>query len=275
MKRALTLIACVAICSAMTVSCKNNKKSQNIEPTQEEIQQQKQELADTVWAEIDALAERYIDASKKSFRLQVMELTDAEKMLKPDYLLDLSVANNLVTKSQKISALAIYIIDAGLRKIYDMPTNDIKETIAKIAAEVDFPIDMEYTLSNSPVSEKTKGRYEVFKERGELATFWQFEYAIISEIDYIIANNPDLYFSKITEEQWQSFYTRKQSRMEPIKELAKYDQEKAQVYDFINQNRIFTSQEDRDHFNQTKDTAKQYCIDNKEIFISRRNALLE
>jgi len=56
-----------------------------------------------------------------------------------------------------------------------------------------------------PLSEKIKKEYEACRERGDLAYFWQFQYAIMIETGYIIAHNPELFFSKITEEQWQAF----------------------------------------------------------------------
>lgn len=266
---ALAMVAALSI-----VSCKcNSKKTQK--PTQEEVQQQKQALADSVLADIDALTEQYIDASSKSFRLQVMQLTDEEKLLKPDYLLDPSVANNLVTRSQKINALAIYIVEAGIRRIYDMPIDNVKESIAKLAVDLNYPIDLDYSISNSPVSEKTKARYDAFKQRGDMVSFWQFEYALVCEIDYIVANNPNLFFNKITEEQWQSFYQRKLSRMKPIEDLAQYDEEMAQLYDYITRNRVLATQKERDLNNQTKESAKQFRIANKDKYIARRNALLQ
>jgi len=83
------------------VSCKNNnKKTQSKNPSQEEVQEMKQALADSVLAEIDAFADQYSDAASKAFRLQAMELTDDEKQVKPDYLLDPSLVSKFVTKSQ-------------------------------------------------------------------------------------------------------------------------------------------------------------------------------
>ncbi len=102
------LIALAMLAVLTMVSCKNNnKKAQSQDPTQEEVQEMKQALADSVLAEIDAFVDEYIDASSKSFKIRDLELTENEKSVRPDYLLDPSVANNLVTRSQKINALVI------------------------------------------------------------------------------------------------------------------------------------------------------------------------
>jgi len=133
MKRTLTLIALVAICCAMMVSCKNTKTT---EPTPEEIQAQKVALADSVLAEIDAFADEYMLASDNAFFIADYELTEEEKLVKPDYLLEPSFANTLVTKSQKVNALAFYLADIQVRKLYDMPMEEAKEVIAKLAIEL-------------------------------------------------------------------------------------------------------------------------------------------
>ncbi len=271
MKRTPSIIALVAICATMAISCKNKAN----EPTPEEIQAQKVALADSVLAEIDALVDQYCDASSKAFRLQAMELTDIEKMVKPDYLLDPSLSGTFVTKSQKFNALVIYIIEDGIRKIYDMPREDGQEAIAKLAAELNYPFDTDFSVSDQPVSQKTKARYDAFKDRGELASFWQFEIALIAEIDYIISHNPDLFFSKISEEQWQQYYHRKTTRLQAIEKLAKYDDEVALLLEFRNKYRISSSDQEIEIVNQSKESAKQFRIANKDKFIAKRNALLQ
>jgi len=276
MRKSYILFAVAIIAAITMVSCKNNsKKSQSQKPTPEEVREKKQALADSVLADIDEYAEMYADAASKSFRLQAMELTDEEKMLKPDYLLDASFATNLVTKSQKINALVIYIIEDGVRKIYDMPREEVQEVIAKLAADVNFPFETSYMVGDSPVSDKIRARYNALKERGELSIFWQFESVLIEELDYIICQNPDLFLSKITDEQWREYYVRKSSRIKALEELAKYDDEAAQLMEFRRKYRISTSDEERERLNQTVASAKQSRIANKEKFIARRNALLQ
>jgi len=272
MKRILLLLAFVAIYAAMTVSCRNTNTA---EPNQEEIQQQKQILADSLLADMDVLVDQYCDASLNAFRLQAMELTDAEKMVKPDYLLDPSLAGTFVTNTQKFNALVIYIIEDGIRKIYDMPRNDVQEAIAKLAAGLNYPFDAEFSVSDLPVSKKTKARYDAFKERGDLASFWRFEVVLIAEIDYVIANNPDLFFSKISEEQWQQYYLRKTTRLQALEKLEKYDEESALLLEFRNKYRISSSDQERETVNQSKESAMQFRVANKDKFIAKRNALLQ
>jgi len=269
MKRTFQFFALVAICSAMMVSCKNTKTT---EPTPEEIQAQKVALADSVLAEIDAFANEFIQTFENGFRISKFELTDAEKMVKPDYLLDLSFANTLVSKSQKVNALGMYVADFGVRVVYDMPLDEAKEVIAKLAVELSINVNTDFEM---PLSEKIKKEYEGCKERGELAYFWQFRNAIIIETGYIIAQNPELFFSKITEEQWQAFVKRTNEKNKAMRELAKYDEEMTAVLDIFNKNRALSSDEEKAKVSASIESEKQFRLANKDKFIAQRNALLQ
>jgi len=58
------------------------------------------------------------------------------------------------------------------------------------------------------LSGKLSRVYENCRKNGELAFFWQYCCATLIESGYILANNPELFFGKITEEQWQNFEVR-------------------------------------------------------------------
>jgi len=275
MRKSYILIALAMVAALTIVSCKNNKKSKNQEPTQEEVQEMKQALADSVLTYIDDCVEKLCDATSKSFRIKTMELTDAEKMVKPDYLLDPSIAATLVTKTQKVNALAIYATELGVRKIYDMPQEETKEALAKLAVEVNHPTDMDFLTSDIPVSEKIKREYEICKERGDLAYFWQFQFAVMSEMSYLVSQNPELFYSKITDEQWQAFSSRFITSINVIESLAKYDEDMSELLEFRNKYYPYVSTAEMNKINQDKEISKQFHITNKDKYIARRNALLQ
>jgi len=277
MKTKIILIALAILAALSMVSCKNNnKKTQSQELSQEEVQEMKQALTDSVLTYIDGCVEKLCDATSKSFRIQTMKLTDAEKSVKPDYLLDPTVAETLVTKEQKVNALAIYSIELGIRKIYDMPQEETKAAIAKLAVEVNHPIDIDFlTNDTTTTAEKIKREYEICKERGDLAYFWQFQYAIVSEMSYVVSSNPEIFFSKITEEQWQEFISRFWTIVNTVEKLADYDDDLSQLWKFRNKYNTQSSDEQTKLVNQTKETAKQFRIANKDKYIARRNALLQ
>jgi len=222
---------------------------------------------------IDALFEAYSSASDNSFRMKNILLSDKEKLIKPDYLLDLSVAKTLVNKSQKLFALAIYSEESVIRRAYDMPMEEVKNTMAKLAAEVNYldPSDIE---NDAPVSEWIRKEYEACRVRGELTYFWQFQYALLVEIDYLLAQAPDILFSRISEEKWLYSRARVKYTYEAIQALSEYDEEVAVLYKEIQSKPKYSSIEEFDAANRTIEEAKQFRIANKDKFIARRNALL-
>jgi len=274
MKKSYILFVLTMVAALTTVSCNcSSKKSQ--EYTQEEVQEMKQALADSVLAQIDSFAEEYFAASETSFFTRSFELSEKEKVVKPDYLLNLTEANDLVTKSQKINALAIYLVDLGVRTIYDMPLDETKEVIAKLAVELNHPTDVIANIENVPVTENIKKEYENCRERGDLAYFWQFQDGIITETNYIISQTPELYFSKITEEQWQAYVKRTNEIYKTMRELAKYDKEMAVVLEMFNKNKVISSPEEFAKVTTSIESEKQFRIANKDNFIAKRNALLQ
>jgi len=277
MKTKHILIALAMLAALTMVACKNNnKKTQAQEPTQEEVQEMKQALADSVLAKIDAIVNQFYDANSKKFTFRSMELTDKEKAVKPDYLLDPSEVNNLVSKSQKINALGFLMVDLGVRYLYDMPVDEAREAIAKLALEVNLTDDyLSATENQKDFSILAKKMYNSCLANNELPAFWQYNFAGSVEFCYIFAQNPKLYFSKITEKEWQSFFTQVLLTIDALKELAPYDPEIAQVLELRNKNRAFESDQARDQVLSTLQSTQDFFIDNKDKYIARRNALLQ
>lgn len=273
MRKSYIFIALVMVAILSTVSCKNRNSNQ--EPTTEDVQEQKVALSDTVLAKIDSLAINYFDAKDGAFTIFNRVLTDANVMEKPDYLLDPSVANTLVTGSQKINAMAIYCIDYAVRKVYEMPVEETKEAIAKLSLDLGHFISTDEYDSGEPISSLISKAYQRHKEDGILNSFWQLEYAMLAEMDYVIASAPGLFFFKISDEQWVNTAKAWGELLAAIAELAQYDEEMAALLEGYNEMNIITSEEDIVKFSSSKASAKQFYIDNYDKIAARRNALLQ
>jgi len=273
MKKNYLFVAMATLAALTVLGCKNGNKSQ--ETAQEEIQEQKLEVADSVLAMIDEFEAEFVKQSDNAFRIsELLSLTDSEKLLKPDYLLDPSAADNFVTRSQKINALAYYTLECGVRDAYDMPLDEVKEVIAKLSLELNIPIDLEYFKSDAPESEKISSTYELCKQRGDIAAFWQFHCAFIFHTDYIIASNPKLYIPKISEEGLKQFNLRLEYVNDAATALAPYDQEMAALLKEIKEWDLLAEPSDWDEAFATESTTAQFYIVNKQAIIDRRNRML-
>jgi len=227
-------LAIVAVLSM--VSCRNRVKHPAlIEPSPEEIEAEKSALADSVLAKIDACFEVFKNESDKGIRFNALDLSEQEKLVKPDYLLEPSFANTLVTRKQKVAAFAIYIVELGVRSAYGMPVKDVKDVIAKLALDVDHPIDFDLLNSDTPPSESLKETYEICKERGDVAYFWLFHNALILEINYLLSCNPELFFSKFTDAEIASTQESIKSVINAFQALSSCDGEMSRIWGIMSQ----------------------------------------
>lgn len=273
MKKLPLFIALAVLATLSMVSCNNNKKDYSKRNMRKEIQEQKEALADSVLAQIDALADSYIRATENGFNFSDLELAEKEKNVKPDYLLDPSEVNKLVTKSQKVNALAIYTLELSVRQIYGMPVAATKEAITKLTLDLNHPIDRKSKIGDELTSEKIRSNYNACKEMGELEYFWQFHNALLRETDYLLAKDPDLYLNHITEDelcafnqQWVDFYY-------AISLYAKYDDDMAKIYNTFSINDMSVDAILANYSNIK--TAKETYRSNKFQFVEKRNALLQ
>lgn len=236
MKKIYALITIATAFAFLMTSCQGDEQKTS---TQNNIKKsiQEQTLADSVITKLEKIATKYIKNTDSTPLQSFAKLTNEDKMVKPDYLLDPAEASKFITKKQKVNGLAIYSVDYFIRQIFDMPLNETKEAIAKLAAEVNHPIDFETTINwgENLSTEKVKKLYNLCKERGELTYFWQYENAVIREIDYLLAKNPN-FFGKLSEKEWQAHLAQWATIKEALGTLAEYDDEMKQAAELANIN---------------------------------------
>jgi len=265
MKKTLLLIALAMIAVLSAVSCKNNKKASSSE--NDVIEEQKTVFAEDVLATVDEYAAALELQASNGFEIN---LSEAEKMAKPDYLIDPAIVNGLVTKTQKVNALAFLSFDRIIRVAYDMPVAETDEAITKLAVDINFPINNE-----ADASEIIKKQYEAFKERGEIQCFWQYYFALYVDACYICSQNPDLFFAKHSEDDFFAFDEQWISVKECIKYLANYDSEMAALEKFMNDTAIVKSEDEAAVVFSSAESAKEVFKTKAAEIKARRDALLQ
>lgn len=271
------LFIALAMVAAMTVSCKNNnKRIENNDATEKVVEAAKTILTDDVLATIDEYGQIYLDECG-NYDIQkfiTSHLTDEEKMVKPDYLLDPAQTSGLVTKSQKFAALAILSAEGTIREAYGMPVEKLVEAKVHLALDLNYPVNTD-ELKDWKTSDKIRRLYEVCKERGELVYFWQLNSAFMTEFLYLMVCNPDLFINNITDEQWSSFKKRYDSFLRTVRILAEYDEEMATIMNIIKETSSVSSDEEVSEIFATKESGIHRLLEDKDKYIARRNALLK
>ena len=277
MKKYIPFIV-LAMVAAMTASCKNNNKKANeaTDATAEVVEAAKAILADDLLATLDEIGESLVsDFNMFNVTGHIAEqLTEKERLVRPDYLLNPSEVNNMVTRSQKISALGCLICERPIRLAYGLQLNETDEAIGRLMVDLNYHISVK-EIEDKPIYEIVKEEYEDYKERGELPFFWQFNFSIVNDALFIISQNPDVFFRDITEEQYNSFENRYVSCIKAVSELAKYDQEVAIAFKAFEENMVNNNLEEAVKAFGSFDGAKQQITEAKETIAAHRAALLK
>lgn len=270
MKKYFSFIA-LALCAVLAISCGNNRSAKNSKGKlgKTEVAEAEIKLADNVLASIDSLAEAYgqIDA-ESAVEVILSRLTEEQKLVKPDYLLDPSLTKDLLSHRQRVNALAILVTERPVRVAYDMPVEEVDKAIASLAAYLNHPLSF-LDIDTLTVSQKIKMTYESCREESMQCYFWQFNAAIQSNIFYLISCNCDRFFDNVTPEQYKAFTSRFLTTRKAAYELSEYDPEIASALAFQEKNWGFASVEEaeaalsdietgRKTFKERKDDYRKY-----------------
>jgi len=271
MKKLLSLAALVAICSLLTVSC----KSTNNQMTAEEAQAQKVEYGEEIMAVIDSLVNDWVTLTAGSSRPINLIFTEKEKMVKPDYFFDPKCIDTLVTRDQKVCALAMLVVDRPLLLAYDMPVEESDAAIVKLVADINFPITKEELDNNDGevISQNMAAVYKSFKEAGDLYTFWLFHAQTINEIEYIIAQNPELYLLKVPAKDWKCFNTVWDLYCAAAHTLAPYDPEMAKLNELLHRDCVYVEGYTCEVYDHYETAIPFYHIAKDQIEFRRNNML--
>ena len=221
-------IFAVAIAAMTFAACGGNKTAQNGEQTDSVKSFEQEQIEASIKMHFDSLASEV----GKLKQLPVVTkdggivLTDEEKQVKPDYLLNPAVSDNAMTLSEKYRVLSALEVDKEVSKLYEMPLDEYEKVITKLAADINDPsfkvIDNE---DNASVSETTQKLYEEMEKNGRLNYFWQIAAASLIEQLYLANQNSDKYLSTFTDEAAANTTFRVVLILDALNRLGQYDPE--------------------------------------------------
>ena len=204
MKKYTFLSVLLCLCA-----CTGNKTNNNATLTEAETI----ELQETVVNHLDSLAGILCDSTQLAsihsiLDANAMKLTDEQKMVKPDYLLENKDFESLVTLSEKYRAHAMAMVDSRVTKLYGMDnSSDYVAYIERLQADI---------ADNAFNEMKAKGHNDFFvpetyvqlynemKNAERLQYFYESTSAMVVETMYILSKNDDALVSQLTDEQTQA-----------------------------------------------------------------------
>lgn len=206
MKKSLSIVA-AALALLMAVSCgqrqKSAKNAQAEEKTEAEIQAEQ-----LIKIHLDSLANELTKVNPIGIIGDVKNgkvvLSESEKLVKPDYLVDAAFANDLQTLSQKYRAIAVLSVDNEIAKLYEMPVTAYNEALAKLYADVNDPALKAFS-EGIELKEAVNSFYTASKENGREPLFWDAITTALVEQMYIASKNSDKFLAAFDDQTASDF----------------------------------------------------------------------
>lgn len=200
--------AVIAFAILALPSCKNDKKGDAEEAFDPATTTEEMINEEALEADVATLIESakqikpvpFIQAQKDG----TLALSEKEKMVKPDYLLNPSVADNLATLYQKYRAVGMLTADKNIAEMYEMSIADYNETIFKLLTDIDDPALFNFYTMPSYDIESDREAYELFVDQeydeGRANFFWDGITAAIIEQLYILTRDVDKFMPMFTDQ---------------------------------------------------------------------------
>ncbi len=203
-KITLVLMACAMVALS---SCGNRKKSAAPETSAEdsfEIQQ----LEANLQAQLDSIASLFNNTRNPliaSLKNGNVVLSEAEKEVKPAYLIDPETTAGLTTLAQKYRAIAMLQFDAEVAGLYDMSKEPFNSSRDKLALDINDPALKKFVKDVDGIgNEALNGLYDDEVKNGRICLFWEMTGAFTIESLYVMSQNIDKFTEGMTDADAES-----------------------------------------------------------------------
>lgn len=196
-----TFFAAVAFIVVGLASCGDKKTEQTSSLEDSVVAFVQSELKAEMIQELDSLLDEVGKCKAPAFvktGVPNITLTDEEKKVKPEYLVNPKSATKATVLSEKYRALTVLRIDRNIAKLYDMDITEFDNAIAKLFADVNdpaFKASFE-DAENADISEL----YATEKEAGRINYVWQCIATSNVEALYIMSQNVDKFTSTLDDD---------------------------------------------------------------------------
>ena len=180
MKR--TYIILMAASLVLLCSCGNNqnkKKSETKAADTESVEEQyiKADLKIKLDSLVSELGRINATPIVENIDNGKVNLSAAVKKNRPDYLMPLDKVSEAVTLSEKYRALIVYYVDMRFAKLFDMPLDAYKQTLAKLIMDINdpaIPTDVEKSASLlNNMGPNVQQYYNESVKSNTVAYFWE------------------------------------------------------------------------------------------------------
>lgn len=154
-----------------------------------------------------------------------MALTNEEKRVKPNYLLDPDLAGGAATLSEMYRMLSALTVDERVAALYEMPTENYEKAIAKLLAGMDDSSFDVLKEDEGSIYEISQDVYDAMEKNGRINYFWQLASAALVEQLYVLSQNTNKFLSVFDDQAATNVTFRLIVVLDAVERLAQYDPE--------------------------------------------------
>ena len=220
-------IFAVAVAAMAFTACGGNKSAQNAEQEETAKSFEQEQVEASIKIHIDSLASELGQLKQ----LPIMQngengiqLTDEEKQVKPDYLLDPALAENATTLAEKYRMLSALQVDKKIASLYDMPTEEYDKAINKLVADINDP-SFKAIDDAATIFETSQILYDAMNENGRINYFWQLVSTALVEQLYVLSQNTEKFMVAFDDDAASNITFRIVLLTDAVARLAEYDAE--------------------------------------------------
>ena len=267
MKKLSVLV--IAFAAILIAGCTGEKKNAQDPAAEVEKSFEQEQIEASIKMHIDSIA---ADLGKLKQLPFVQEnnggltLTKEEIQVKPDYLLNPSVAEEATTLAEKYRILSALNVDKKIAALYEMPTEDYDKAISKLVADINDP-SFKALDDNASVFETTSTLYDSMNENGRINQFWQIAAAGLIEQLYIANQNSEKFLSVFNDEAASNVSYRIILILDAVDRLSTYDPEIKPIAEALAPLKTLNA--------TTLDELKSQLADAKDNIIAARKALVK
>ena len=217
-------IVAVAFAAVVFAAC-GNKTANNTESADSVKSFEQEQIEESIKMHVDSLASEIGKLKQLPFLQKdndgTFKLTKEEKQVKPDYLLDPSVAENATTLAEKYRIMAALEVDKNIAKLYEMSIDDYEKALTKLGADINDPSFK--VLENTSPAETPQVLYDSMNENSRINYFWQIAAASLIEQIYCASKNSDKFLAAFDDDAAANTTFRVVLILDALNRLSEYD----------------------------------------------------
>lgn len=208
MKKLILSVATIALLA----SCNGGVQKAQVAEVEEVKSFEQEQIEAGIKMHVDSLAALYNRKDGVPFLAGLKDgtiiLSDEEKQVKPEYLIDPASTNELVTLSQKYRAVAVLDMDALVAEAHDMGTEDYDAAKARLIVDINDPAFDTFVKGISgdvSRSDAFTAFYDAENEAGRINFFWETCTAAFVEQLFLLTQHPDKFIDCFTDQDAADF----------------------------------------------------------------------